>query len=124
MEKRVRVSLLCFFVLVALIFSCESKPTSKQIALDGIFQKEIGYCWIVSLPQYESSADSMKDGSRSKLLLYENGKVLGPAHSLHAEIRTNGSGRYSHWVGSIYFSTSDNSDPNNNGKKYTVAIPQ
>lgn len=122
MEKRVRVSLLCFIILIALIFSCESKP--KQIALQGPFQKENGYCWIVSLPQYESSADSMKDGSRSKLLLYENGKVLGPAHSLHAEIRTNGLGRYSHWVGSIYFSTSDNSDPNNNGKKYTFVIPQ
>ena len=53
--------------------------------------------------------------------LLEDGKPLGPAHALHQSIRDEGGGRYSHWTGNaLIFSTSDNSDPNANGRDYSV----
>jgi hypothetical protein len=116
-----KVFQVCLILIVLLfVFSCHNKP--KQVLLQGPFQKETGYCWIAQLPGHEKYADSNKDGQKSTLILYEDGKPLGPPHSLHDDIRTNGKGRYSHWINSIYFSTSDNSDPNSNGKKYTFSL--
>jgi pectate lyase len=43
---------------------------------------------------------------------------MGPAHSFHQEIRESGRGRFSHWGTDLLFSTSDNSDPNTNGRSY------
>jgi hypothetical protein len=60
-------------------------------------------------------------GGTSTLRLFEDGKELGPAHSPHVDIRTKGQGRWSHWGSNgLVFSTSDNSDPRTNGRKYTV----
>ncbi|MEI6503638.1 MAG: tetratricopeptide repeat protein, partial [Armatimonadota bacterium] len=59
-------------------------------------------------------------GGKSELVLLEDGKPLGPAHSLHQLIRDEGKGRYSHWGRTgLYFSSSDNSDPLTNGRQYT-----
>jgi SAM-dependent methyltransferase len=55
--------------------------------------------------------------------LYEDGVPLGPRHSLHEDIRTLGGGRYAHWVHQLYFSTTDHSDPNTNGRSYQYSIP-
>jgi lysophospholipase L1-like esterase len=52
--------------------------------------------------------------------MYEDGHPLGAAHALHDTIRRDGKGRYSHWGERLYFSSSDNSDPNLNGRQYTV----
>jgi hypothetical protein len=57
----------------------------------------------------------------SNLNLYENGQLLGPAHSAHSDIRESGRGRYSHWRGSLWFSASDSSDPRANGRTYSVS---
>jgi hypothetical protein len=53
-------------------------------------------------------------------VLLEDGKVLGPAHSLHQAIRDEGKGRYSAWTrDSLYFSASDNTNPLTNGHVYS-----
>ena len=54
----------------------------------------------------------------STLLLFEDEQLLQPAHTVHDDIRNLGKGRYSHWYGNLYFSTSDGSDPNTNGREY------
>ncbi|MBI2302833.1 MAG: hypothetical protein HYU66_28335 [Armatimonadetes bacterium] len=60
-------------------------------------------------------------GGRSELVLLEDGKPLGPAHSSHADIRKLGEGRWSHWGSNmVWFSASDNSDPRTNGREYKV----
>jgi hypothetical protein len=56
----------------------------------------------------------------SNLELSENGRLLGPAHTPHADIRSQGGGRFSHWNDSLYFSTSDGTDPRLNGRAYVV----
>ena len=77
---------------------------------------ESGHCFLASLPD-----DLLSDQeSASSLRLYEDGKEIGPAHSAHSEIRNSGAGRFSHWGRELYFSTSDNSDPRSNGRRYSV----
>jgi hypothetical protein len=69
-------------------------------------------------------ADSADNNERSPVVIYEDGKPLGPPHSSYADIRDLGMGRFSHWNGQGFvFSSSDNSDPNTNGRKYWAVIP-
>lgn len=77
-----------------------------------------------ALKELDNEADANDAAHRSGLLLYEDDKLLGPPHSMHIDIATIGKGRYSHWKGvGIRFSTSDNSDPNANGRRYWAVIP-
>jgi pectate lyase len=57
---------------------------------------------------------------RSRLKLFEDGRELPYPHSSHDDIRELGAGRYSHWGNAVYFSSSDNSDPGKNGRRYSV----
>jgi hypothetical protein len=70
-------------------------------------------------------ADDPDHKSRSPILLYEDDRLLGPAHSRHADIAALGGGRYSHWkTQGMVFSSSDNSDPNTNGRRYWAVLPE
>ena len=77
---------------------------------------ETGHCYLAAIP---SRLPSDQD-SASRLRLFEDGRELGPAHSAHDDIRTLGAGHFSHWGNQIYFSSSDNSDPRSNGRRYTA----
>lgn len=77
--------------------------------------KETGHCYTCAVPRgLLSDAEAV-----SRLIVYEDGVPIGPAHSSHTDIREQGGGRYSHWSGWLYFSTPDNSDPRSNGRTYT-----
>jgi hypothetical protein len=98
--------------------------------LNGPFRPEGSFGWMIDLScspflaVIEGGADTYYDTTRSRVRLSENGQRLGPPHSLHAHIREQGNGLYSHWAPPHYmlFSTSDNSDPNTNGKTYTITL--
>lgn len=64
--------------------------------------------------------DSSQTPTASNLVLFEDGQALGPPHSLHLDIRQNGAGRFSHWDDGIIFSTTDGTDPRNNGRTYSI----
>jgi arylsulfatase A-like enzyme len=100
---------------------CADDPRSPQqeLILSGVFTNQGGLAWVATAPD-DWPTDSV-DSESSRLLVFEDGEPLGPAHALHDEIRRLGRGRYSHWEGSLYFSTSDDSDPNTNGRVYVVA---
>jgi hypothetical protein len=49
---------------------------------------------------------------------------MGSPHSLHVDIMKDGRGRYSHWGTSMIFSTSDNTNPNSNGRTYVAVQPR
>ncbi len=79
-------------------------------------------------------ADSDSDLHRSPVAIYENDRPLGPAHTDRAEVAEKGMGRISHWRSDdspvlyggrsmFVFSSSDNSDPNRNGRAYWVVLP-
>jgi len=83
--------------------------------------QEIGFAYTATL---EHGAPSDVAGGFSHLVLYEDGKPLGPAHAAHKDIREHGEGRYSHWgARRLWFSASDNSDPRTNGREYKVVHP-
>lgn len=113
------------------------KHGEKYIRLNN-FRQEINHCWVVDLEQQMPASvfrvmDSMCDNEyspkRSDLRVFEeqkNGELLEmrPAHSSHAKIREVGLGNFSHWKRQLYFSTSDNTDPILNSRKYFVSISE
>jgi FkbM family methyltransferase len=98
----------------------DSKKSLKRTALEGPYMNENGLCWTVELKDLVSIADHDYAPHRSVLLLYENDELLLPAHTPHDDIRILGGGRYSHWAETLYFSTSDGSNPNTNGRRYHI----
>ena len=92
----------------------------KRVILDRPYKKEIGFSWIIRLEDLKLFADNAEHSNRSALLLYEDGKLLSPAHAMHDDIRNLGAGRYSHWDEDLFFSTADGSDPNTNGRVYRI----
>ncbi|WP_336080160.1 class I SAM-dependent methyltransferase [Thalassospira sp. CH_XMU1448-2] len=90
-----------------------------QIPLKGDIKHSTGKRWVVSMPELADKGDGDENPRRSKLMLYEDGVMLGLAHSLHDHIAVYGGGRFSHWGDRLYFSTSDGTDPIENGRSYT-----
>jgi len=80
------------------------------------FYLQDGLCWgvVVNEDGDQSGAEML-----SKLRLYEDNGRLGPSCTIHFDIEQHGAGRYSHWKNYLYFSTSDGSDPNTNGRLYS-----
>lgn len=113
-----------FLILTRRIPVSPQKFSRKLLAaLRPRFQGEIlelaherGNCYVALLPK-KLISDS-NGGSRLKL--FEDGRELPYPHSSHDDIRELGAGRYSHWNDAVYFSSSDNSDPAKNGKRYSV----
>lgn len=76
---------------------------------------------------FNKLADTADDTLRSDIELYEDEKPLGPAHSVHADVGKIGQGRFSHWryaYSMFLFSSSDNTDPNTNGRSYWAVRPR
>jgi len=78
--------------------------------------RETGHCYVAPLGKRLISDSE----GRSRLTLFEDERALPYPHSTHNEIRELGAGRYSHWGESVFFSTSDNTDPLTNGRRYSV----
>ncbi|MDQ3565561.1 MAG: DUF1929 domain-containing protein [Pseudomonadota bacterium] len=78
---------------------------------------------------FGTPADNSSNFNQSTLRLFENSLELGPAHSIHANIRNLGQGRFSHWSSTtgtgeaLRFAASDNTNPRTNGRSYTYCVP-
>ena len=72
---------------------------------------------------YWLSSDWMSRPDASRLHLFEDGRPLGPAHSLHDAVREHGGGRFVHWGTELWFSTSDGTDPRQNQRSYEIRSP-
>jgi hypothetical protein len=64
--------------------------------------------------------DSLVAPVQSNMVLLENGIVVAPAHAQHVLIQKSGAGAFSDWGGQLVFSTTDNSDPRQNGRIYST----
>jgi tetratricopeptide (TPR) repeat protein len=108
--------------------SAETSLRRAPVRLIGPFEPDGGYRFLARLellPQHlylAAMADTEQAYRRSPLILLQDGLPLGPAHTAHRDIADLGEGRFSHWNDVLYFSTSDNSDPNTNGRKYSVGL--
>ncbi|MDQ0639455.1 pectate lyase [Pedobacter sp. W3I1] len=93
--------------------------STGQLSLSGL-KSEGGYAYKIS--QSISGGDNSTSKEQSILRLFENGVEIGPAHSIHDDIRNLGKGRFSHWGTTVIFSASDNTDPRTNGRSYTYLM--
>jgi hypothetical protein len=96
--------------------------TATTRRLDPPFTRESGFAWQIRVPELAAAADNLDAPRRSPLVLLEDGQPLWLRHTAHEEIRTRGMGAYSHWCDGLILSTPDNSDPNTNGRAYSVAL--
>jgi hypothetical protein len=91
---------------------------------------DLGHCYKLQLNAFselqflEMNSDNSKEPNKSTLILYQNGVKLVAPHSPHSVIRERGLGGYSHWKNTLYFSTLDNSNPNDleNIKVFCVEV--
>lgn len=94
----------------------------KVIELQTPFGHRAGFAYVASAP-VGVDPDSDLTPRASSLQLLEDGRPLAPPHTLHAVVENVGRGAYSHWGDSIVFSSSDNADPNTNGRRYSLQYP-
>jgi pectate lyase len=94
--------------------------TTYTVNLAGL-RNDGGHAYKIAYP-LSKSGDSNEEPTVSTLRLFENGVELKPPHSVHQDIRDSGKGRFSHWGTGLVFSASDNSNPSNNGRKYTYTL--
>lgn len=93
------------------------------LAFERPFLHQRGQMWAKHIPNLARLADREGDDRRSKVFVFEDQRQLGQPHAIHDSIAKVGMGRFSHWGTSIYFSSSDNTDPTANGRSYELFIP-
>jgi hypothetical protein len=88
-------------------------------------QQGMGYpgAYAYTIPLDTVWMNQDKRGTSAPAKVLENGIALAVPDAPHAHIADKGTGRYSLWGGNLYFSTSDNSDPRTNGRKYELHWP-
>jgi hypothetical protein len=73
-------------------------------------------------PIFQTRGDTY-DAQYSSLIVFEDGKPLPRPHDSISAIESIGEGRFLHLRETeLYFSTSDNTDPRANGRKYLISI--
>lgn len=82
------------------------------------FRHEQGFCWSCQAPRGLTPAS--ENGDRP-LVVLEDRQYLGPGHTQRDIIEQVGRGWFASDGERLYFSTSDNSDPNQNGRQYACS---
>jgi hypothetical protein len=107
------------------------KATGHMVELQRPFIKFDTSEFAVLVPDYwfGKMTDNLTDPTRSSVLLFEDDRPIGPPHSL--DLSEKGHGRFSHAIwptnfaqAAFLFSSSDNSDPNTNGRAYWALLPE
>lgn len=104
-------------------FWSKLRNKSEIIELKPEFKKEEGFCYFSEIPKYSDISDHDGSWYRSPMMVFEDGIFLGFPHAGKKDICQRGEGRYSHRGETLLFSASDNSNPNHNGRSYTLTIP-
>lgn len=87
-------------------------PVNQAERERGLYTLPLGINWM-----------SQEDLGLSPAVVYENGIPLALPNSKPKAIRYDGNGRYSVSGGTLYFSSSDNTDPRSNGRVYELSWP-
>lgn len=112
---------------LAVVATAVRPPVVRTTIAPADIQPEVGKAWIARAADgvwpWVNVHDVASATTRSRLTLLEDGVELGPAHSLHDEVRQGGGGAYSHSIEMLRFSTPDGSDPRANGRRYEMRWP-
>lgn len=104
------------------------RPDGTRIIAPDQMRAEEGHAYVVPLNRlyrcpYRVRPFEQSRDRTSSLQVTEAGRPLGPGDAPHIEIRAAGGGAFSHWGNTLYFSTTDQSDPRSNGQFYAVSAP-
>jgi hypothetical protein len=88
-----------------------------EVVLAPPFQHDEGHAWTVALPPEISS---LNEAEKLSMMLFEGETRLLPTNAMQVDVRRQGGGAHAFWPELLCFSTSDNSDPNTNGRRYVV----
>lgn len=104
---------------------CRACPPGNRTAMRTPFEKTAtdGFGFMTKVPELAGIGDTQQLPFLSPVVICEGEARLGPAHASAVDILKLGGGYFSHLEGMLLFSTSDNSDPNNNGRAYTIVRP-
>jgi hypothetical protein len=97
-------------------------PNGQSIDLSPPLSQLEGYAYKVSIPQLSGVGDTAERATRSPAVVCEGDHRMGPGHSPFLEIIQKGAGRFIHYNDAVVFSSSDNTDPNSNGRRYKIVI--
>ncbi|MDI3563928.1 hypothetical protein [Bradyrhizobium sp. Arg816] len=107
-----------------------ARDPSDPLTLRPPFGHHANHAYVVGAFAAWSENDDERGEKTSTIAVYENGVKLGPAHSSVPDIVGLGGGRYRYMKvdpvnnsSGLIFSTSDNTDPNTNGRLYRVFNP-
>jgi hypothetical protein len=98
-------------------------PNGQMLIVSPPLSPLEGYAYKVSIPQLSSFGDTAEWATRSPAVMCEDDHQIGPGHAPFLEIVQKGAGRFSHYNDMVVFSSSDNTDPNSNGRRYKIVIP-
>jgi hypothetical protein len=98
-------------------------PKGQALVLSPPLPKLEGYAYKVSIPQLSGFGDTAEQAKRSPAVTCEGDHQMGPGHTPFLEIIQRGAGRFSHHNDLVVFSSSDNTDPNSNGRRYKIVTP-
>jgi len=113
-------------LLMVLAFALRSieRPIQLTLAAEQILPLE-GQAFQVDLKHrllwpWQARSDNPFNLYRSELLLFEDGRPLGPPHAPYDQVHQEGGGGYLHWARLLIFSTPDHTDPRTNGRGYEI----
>jgi hypothetical protein len=112
-----------FITLAAMDFFAPLCPQGSRTALSKPFSSAEGFAYLSDLPGLDSQSDTAQEPRRSRAVLCEDGYRIGPAHMALDDIRKTGKGRFTHFGPVVVFSAPDNSNPNLNGRSYSLVLP-
>src|SRR5262245_12881521 len=98
-------------------------PNGQAIGLSPPISQLEGYAYKVTIPQLSDFGDTAERAMRSPTVVFEVDYRMGPGHTPFLEVIQTGAGRFSHYNDLVIFSSSDNTDPNSNGRRYKIVIP-
>ena len=96
------------------VYTLRLRPARKAgdpVLVEGV-RKEEGFAYMATLPV----------ALKGNYELWEGEQRIGPGGCYHADIRTQGEGRYHVGDGVLYFSTPDGSDARTNGRSYQLRL--
>ncbi len=99
-----------------LLYLVPPSPIDRHL-LRGMMRLYKGHAYLMPVKYFDGPLDAAK--------LYEDDRLLGPANTPQQDIIDKGAGRFwlyrdswNYFGPALMFSTSDNTDPNTNGRKY------
>ena len=107
-------------VLVARKALLKSCSVNVIEAAQGTARCESGCCFTAQIPQFRDYSETSGTAAGGFSLFEESTPLRG--HQPHSLIRSEGAGRFSLWNETLYFSSTDGTDPLSNGRRYRAFV--